>query len=228
MFFVLVVGCLVVLFMFTRTIIQEIESFLPERKRIIIDSGLYGTNYRYSKFFERAKKNIIITGQNLRTLLNDENFLPFLRSKLETQPELNIKIVGTSYEILESLAERHANELARSIGQLKDWIEELDEQQRARVTVLFHPGASSLSSMIRDPDDDANGAAIFTAKWLTDVEPSNRIFCVIERWNTPEIFNKLFGGVEGMNIGTSKSLDEMFEHPKIARNISGGTDITQP
>jgi hypothetical protein len=48
---------------------------------------------------------------------------------------------------------------------------------------------------------------VFTPKWGTDQEPGNRIFCVVRKWENPEVFNKLFGHVAVMTGEGSISLE---------------------
>lgn len=50
---------------------------------------------------------------------------------------------------------------------------------------------------------------VFTPKWARDTEPGNRIYCVIERWENEELFNRVYGSIPAMLQRDSLSLQQM-------------------
>jgi hypothetical protein len=71
----------------------------------------------------------------------------------------------------------------------------LNEIQNHRVIILAHPGASSLSAIIRDRGSNERGVIVFTAKWATDAQPDHRLYGVIDRKTHGELFRVLDGYV---------------------------------
>jgi TIR domain-containing protein len=180
-----------------------------------------GTRLDYRKVVEDARQEIIITAQNMQSLLRVDP-LALFDDMLERKQKLKIDIILSPPEFFLFLSRRGLTALDRDVviaqyGDTLDALErfagELPDHKRSRVNICFHPGVSSLSAFIRDPMIDESGLAAFVPKWATDLDPGNRIFCLVRKADNRELFNKIVGHIEMMrNPLNSMTLKRMIAH----------------
>jgi len=169
-------------------------------------TSISSSSYDAIKLFDNRSKEIYLIGQNLRTVLANPDVLPHLQKQLQRNRKLELRIIISipgSIDYVHPDARRH---YFQTISELQRFYRALDEGCRRRVKMRAHAGAMSLSALIRDPASDERGIIVFTPKWATDLEPGNRIFCVVQKSANPEIFAKVFGHVSAMLLGEDLDL----------------------
>ncbi len=97
--------------------------------------------------------------------------------------------------------------LKQSVVDLTKFLDK--EPMKDRITLRFHPGATSLSAIGCDPRDQRRGIVVFTPKWALDVQPANRLYFVVERWEHDDLFNRLAGTIPAMVQNDSLTLDQV-------------------
>jgi len=175
-----------------------------------------GTRLNYRDITDDAKQHIIITAQNLQSLIHT-GLLSYLKTRVLENRDLRVDIILTVPEFFLALPrltlDREAlmKQFQDTLLRLDAFMKDLEQHPRSRVNVCFHPGVSSLSAMVRDPDDDRNGIIGFVPKWATDLEPDNRVFCLIRKSDNRELFQKMVGHIGMMrNPSNSMMFDEML------------------
>jgi len=177
-----------------------------------------GTRLDYRKVVDDARQEIIITAQNMQSLLRADP-LTLLSKILEERPQLKLDIILVPPEFFLFVSHKGLDRDA-VIAQYADTLDALDKfarnlsvQKRARVNICFHPGVSSLTSFVRDPAIDESGVIAFVPKWATDLDPDNRIFCLVRKSDNRELFNKMVGHIGMMrNPFNSITLEQMIPH----------------
>lgn len=176
---------------------------------------------KISAVLDEHTEEVIVVAQNLQTLLRND-ILTALRPILEKKGNSQILIVLSVPEFFTGISTNQHEDLqyleqfANTIQQLNRFKFSLKEAQKPRFRVFFHPGASSLSALIRDPADKHRGVLIFTAKWTTDTEPDSRVVCIVDRETNDYLFQRLIGHIPIMaDKAHSPDLEEMIK--KVAR-----------
>jgi len=169
------------------------------------------------RLLDPQTKEVIIVGQNLQTLLKNGLLRP-VRALLDNGVD-RVTFVVTIPEFYDTLAEQddvrkknYLKELATSVKTLDDFKSSLNAIQNPRVIILAHPGASSLSAIIRDRGSNERGVIVFTAKWATDAQPDHRLYGVIDRKTHGELFRVLDGYVpELIKPNVTMELPQLIE-----------------
>lgn len=208
------VGLILVSLLLVRSLASDLwNAFLRER-RIVCGSAQAGTSYDYHHLLERDPREVIVVVQNMRTLLSDKDYLPsiskWLARNKDRHPSLTF-ILSTPKALgaLSSVARDH---LKQTVVQLSTFLD--TEPLRDAITVRCHSGANSLSAFVCDPKSRERGLVVFTPKWAIDVEPANRLYCVIERWEHEDLFNRLCGTIPAMTQSESLTLDQVSRELK--------------
>ncbi len=195
---------------------------LKTRFKIKADFGL-----RIQDVVDDAARELIITAQNLQSLLR-QDVLQLIRTMLENNTTFKCEIVLTVPGFFAGIAlggedlSRYQKEFVNSVFQLHQFSAQLDDSLKSRFQVRYHPGASSLSSLIVDPTDTSRGRLYFVVKWATDQEPESRMFCLVERSSQPDLFLRLYGHVSTMtNPANGLGLDVMTQQAIALCNILG-------
>ncbi|MHC4479001.1 MAG: hypothetical protein ACYTEL_25525 [Planctomycetota bacterium] len=213
----MVVGLGLFVLILFRSGLKDFLGFFPQRRKIIAGLGHQGTPFYFLKFLDFKSEKLIITGQSLRTLLADSKFLPRIGDLLNSQRE--ITLILTTFEAIKGINRGEAPHYRQTIQDLCNFVAGLKQSQRDRLSIHFHPGVSSLSTLIRDPHKTKRACLVFTPKFANDVEPQNRIYCAVSKREQRELFNKIYGGIDGMTQADSLGLDDMR---KIISETQGG------
>jgi hypothetical protein len=214
----LLLGLLLFLIILIKQLFSDIYNIFYGANNIFCGTGQYGTKYDLINFIKSDTKQLYVIGQNIRTLLSNED----LKQKLKKFIEKNgteLTIILSPYKILEKVFPLAAEHLKQTVIDLRNLYFDLSEEQRKRFKIYFNPGTISLSAFIRDPaDKNARGVIVFTPKWSFDSSPGNRMYCVIEKWENKNCFDNIFGGVGRMIQSDSLSLKDMCEQLNIEYN----------
>ena len=151
----------------------------------------------------------------MRTLLSDKNYLPSISKWLNRnkQHTPSLTFILSTPKALGALSATARDHLKQSVVQLRAFTE--TEPLREAITIRFHSGANSLSAFVCDPKSRERGIVVFTPKWALDVEPANRLYCVIERWEHEDLFNRLCGTIPAMTQSESLTLDQACAELKV-------------
>lgn len=208
----LVFGIILLPFVLVRSIFRGLEDAFYHEEQIICGIGVADTPYSWQHLLDEKCKEIILVGQSLKTLFAQKEFRERIVTLMESSQPPRIKIIMTVPEIMLAI---HGDQVGyhgfiETVRDLRNiYYDKLVKSKREMLSVHFHPGASSLSAIIRDPDDTKRGILVFTPKWATDRESQNRMFCVLEKWRHQILFKKLYGHVSDMTRSESGSLQEM-------------------
>lgn len=200
-------GLFLIGLLIARSLVSDVWNVLVQEQRIVCGSGQAGTSYDYSSLLSKNPKEVFVVAQNMRTLLSDPDYLPCISRWLgrNKDREPSLAFVLTTPEVLGALNPTAMEHLMQSVVQIKAFLDK--ESMRDRITVRFHPGAASLSAFVCDPKDRRRGTLVFTPKWALDSQPANRLYCVIERWEHNELFNRVAGTIPAMVQIDSASLN---------------------
>lgn len=179
-----------------------------EARLIPCGLGQRGSPQDFRNFADRTTREWILVAQNLRNLLSRSNFLPHVRRLLASGA--TIKLVLATPEIMKAIGPKPLRHLVQSVNDLKKFYFSLSSpRQKRRLKVYFNEGAISLSVQVRDPDNPARALLVFTPKWATDIEPENRLYCVLDGRHHKILFDKLYGPIPGMMQSDSRNLRQM-------------------
>lgn len=159
------------------------------------------SSYDVSRFFDSRSREVYVIGQNLRTILSNPKALPHLRNLILKNKNLRVHIIISVPGSVDHAHQDFRSHYFQTVSELQEFYVGLDEECRQRVIMRAHAGATSLSALIRDPEHDERGVIVFTLKWATDLEPGNRVFCVVRKTENSDIFAKLMGHVSTMLLG---------------------------
>lgn len=173
------VGLILIALLLARSLVSDLWNGLAHEKRIICGSGQAGTSYDYHSLLSRNPKEVIVVAQNMRTLLSDKDFLPSISAWLARNKDrgASLTFILSTPMLLGAHSAKAKEHLRQSVIDLKRYLEK--EPLREMINIRFHPGANSLSAFFCEPKSKSQGIVVFTPKWALDVEPANRLFCVI-------------------------------------------------
>ena len=217
---VLLVGFVAVILVLILSLGQSFYSIYWPEKRIVSDLDVSGSRYSFESILESKASEIFIIGQNLRTLMGTQGFKKKIETLLNNIEGPRIWFIGATWDGMKAISPECAYHFLETIGDFKD-LYELSGNQTDRLRVRFHPSAISLSCIIRDPENDKRGILVMTPKWSRDADPRNRHYCVIERWEYKDIFNRVSGHRDAMTQADSLRLRDMSQI--IIKDIANGT-----
>jgi len=189
---VVLVGLMAVFIIVLQSVGNALYGVLWPEKRIVSDLGVSGSRYSFEHLLDEKSHEIFIIGQNLRTLMSTQGFKARIKMLIQKNKELKIWFIGATYNGMKEISKECAEHFDNTLKDFKEIYEELGEKAD-KLYVRFHPSAISLSCIIRDPDDDKRGILVMTPKWARDADPANRHYCVIEKWEYRELFNRVAG-----------------------------------
>lgn len=210
-----VLGAVLLIFILLRSVFGDLHNVLDIDPKIPVGTGIEASSkYGFRNFADGATDELFIIGQNIRTLLSDRENLEHVAKLLRKNPVFVVTFILTTDEAMCAISPHPPTEtmieFKQTIRELSELIESLvTEDEKQRVRVHFHRGASSLSAIIRDPKKENRAEMVFTPKWSTELEPTNRVYCVVRRWENPDIFKKLYGFINILTGVQSLPLSEM-------------------
>lgn len=205
---VLIAGLLVVLLVVLQSVGNGLYGLIWPEKRIESNLGVSGSRYSFEHLLDDKSEEIFIIGQNLRTLMSTTGFKERIKQLLQKNKGLKIWFIGATYEGMKAISTECAEHFSDTLKDFKELYEDLGDNA-AELRVRFHPSAISLSCMIRDPNNDDRGILVMTPKWARDAEPANRQYCVIEKWEYRDLFNKVAGHRVAMTQADSQRLKDI-------------------
>lgn len=131
--------------------------------------------------------------------MGDENAPPtpfhqLVVSTLKRSANTSIYLIVAPFELLETMLPNSKSDLhERSASRLKMLKHDprLSSQERARLHIFDHRGATFLSLALRDPNTtDRRGLAVVTPRWFSDEAGPQRMYFAIEEVVAPEVFKK--------------------------------------
>lgn len=209
------VGLILIALLIARLLVSDLWNGFSHEKRVVCGSGQAGTPYDCRYLLSKNPKEVFVIAQNMRTLLFDKDYLPCISQWLTRNKdrEPSLTFVLSTPQVLGALNPTARDHLKQSVVELKEFLK--TEAMRDRITIRFHPGTSSLSAIVCDPKSKHRGILVFTPKWAMDVEPANRLYCVIERWEHDDLFNRIAGTIPAMVQSDSLGLDQVCAELKI-------------
>jgi len=214
------VGFAVVLLVLFQSLGHAIYGFFWHEKRIVSDLGVSGSKYSFEKILDSKAKEIFVIGQNLRTLMSSPGFKEKIKELIDAPNGPIIWFIGSSWDGMKAISPECAHHFLDTLGDFRELYEYLGDQND-KLLVRFHPSAISLSCIIKDPDNDKRGLLVMGPKWARDADPANRHFCVVERWEHRDIFNRVAGHRIAMTQADSLRLKDMSI--SIKRDIDDGS-----
>lgn len=204
---VIILGPAMLFLILLRSSLSDALGFFSHPRRIVAGLGHEGSPYYFSKLLDDSCEKVIITAQNLRTLLSDANFLPTIGRLLIKG---RVTIILTTYETMKAINPAAVSHFIQTVKELRDFVSQLNAPERDHLKICFHPGAASLSVIVRDPHVKKRACVVFTPKCSNDEQPGNRIFCFISKHDNEDLFNRISGSTDGMRQADSISLDTVI------------------
>jgi hypothetical protein len=148
-----------------------------------------------------------LAGYSRRGHLSDRRFIPKVFSLLAEQGLEKLRILLTVPGFFAGIAKdgecstegkEYAEQYAESVAVLRMLETNLQGAQKRKPEVGFHPGASSLSTIVTDMDSAKRAKMFFTPKWATDHASRNRVFCEVTMRRHKALFQKMTEHIEVM------------------------------
>lgn len=153
-----------------------------EKNHIYCGINIKNSKYNLKFFAERTSHQLILAGPNLYVVLNDTQYgnllLDCCKKGIKVQLFLGDRATLRAFGYV---GERDLEKSARRILSLR---ERIPNEVQENFEAFFHPGTSTLSATISDPDDE-HGILTFTPRWAIDYDPNKRLFCVLEKSKHP-------------------------------------------
>jgi hypothetical protein len=208
------------------------------------------TRFRFSTFFAEGDE-FILTGTNFGDQVGDRGTPPGLLHQLvvkalKRSPSTSVYLVVAPFELLEKMIPNSIADLkCRSAARLKMLQHDprLTPQERSRLHIFDHRGATFLSVALRDPNAQTErlGLVVVTTRWFRDEAGPQRMFFAVEEASAPEVFkafirpiypsikieetslalqtDRTMGGrnidqiCAALNVSDDPFLEELSEHP---------------
>ena len=190
-----VLGIVVLFSVALRGLARALLDLLYSETRITAGLGVHDSPYSFSQLIDAKCEQVLIAGHNLRALL-DAGLTERLSFLLQSNPKATITLICATYDCMRAVNPIGAEDLTRSVRDLSGWAAKLSLERRARVHIFFHPGAVSLSCLIRDPRNRKRAVAVFTPRWAIDRNAGLRLFCAIEKREHRSLFETIYQGIQ--------------------------------
>jgi hypothetical protein len=158
------------------------------------------TRFRFNDFFSVGDE-FVLTGTNFGDQMGDPGTEPGLLHQLIVKTLISnsravVYLVIAPYELLEIMWEKGKDDLRdRSAMRLKMLQHDprLSEEQRGRLHIFDHIGATSLSMALRDPSATGapRGLVVVTPRWYRDEAGPSRMYFAVEQSQNREAFGAL-------------------------------------
>ncbi len=190
---------------------RSLQMMIRPEKRIVSYLGNGSPTYSIKKIMDVKFKKLYIIGQNLLTITSSSEFHDRLKKRFEkakTDNDLHVYLIGATYDGMKVIGSECAQDFQETLKNIKFLYDQIPEASK-RLSVCFHPSAISLSAIVRDPQERSRGLAIFTVKWAKDNNPDDRLQCVVEKAEHPDLFGKIAGHLRAMTEGYSMKLSDI-------------------
>jgi hypothetical protein len=215
---------------FPKDLMRQVEilnaAFTREQEKKearLIPCGLAQRNspYHFLNFADDDTRDLYMVAQNLRTRLDDPDFLPRVEQLLKGGTK--VTLVLTTWEAIQAIqVPQGKTDFRRSVRELQEFFFKLSSAQQPLLNVRFHKAAASLSVQVRDPDkESARALMVFSPKLATDTDPENRPYFALDRREHKELFDKLYRDIPLMTQAGSISLRQMCRRLGISRPKKG-------
>ncbi len=171
---------------------------------IVGGTTISGTQYDLFSLFDRDARDCVIVAQNLRTLIGPR-FLEHMKLTLERGA--TIVMILTTLEAISAISDVARDHYIQTIRDLTQFVGGLSREQRERFRICFHPRATSLSATVRR--DKHRERIIFAPRFATDTDADNRVFCVVDRRDNREIYDRLIGHLSYMMQPGAQTLESI-------------------
>jgi TIR domain-containing protein len=196
---------------------------------LLIESGteVKNSRFKFRAFFAQGNE-FILTGTNFGDQMGDRDTPPSLLhqlvvSTLKRDPSTCVYLVIAPFELLDmmlpnSMFDLQGRSASRLLMLAKD--PRLMPEERARLHIFDHRGATFLSVALRDPNSiDRRGLAVATPRWFSDEAGPQRMFFAIEESAAPEVFRKFIEPLYPRIKVEEKRLAEQPDRTLGGRNI---------
>jgi hypothetical protein len=189
-----------------QSLVNGLRKGIPASKREKSDAATWfieggvdirHTRFRYKSFFATGDE-FILTGTNFGDQMGDRGTPPGLLHQLvvatlKRSAQTTVFLVVAPYELLEKMVPNSIADLkGRSASRLKMLQHDprLSPQERSRLHIFDHRGATFLSVALRDPGypSERRGLAIATSRWFKDEAGLHRMFFAVEEASAQEVF----------------------------------------
>jgi hypothetical protein len=190
--------------------LQTTQRVVPAENHILAGPAIFDSaGYSRLDLMERTRKELILAGPNLRSWLSDEESK---RGLVATVRERGVRVtlILATYETLRAVSPEGAIHLRASVDDIRGMFDQLDQTERRLMPAYFHVGASTLSSVIIDPETP-QCILFFSPRWAIQYLPQDRMTCVVDKKiNDERLFKSIYNSVLLMTQGDAKSIEEML------------------
>jgi len=212
-------------------LVREIAGSISVTATSLIEGGTEAKSSRYGfgLFFAQGRE-FILTGTNFGDQMGNRGEPPTefhqLVVKTLKRPEApSIFLVLAPFELLKLMVENAYFDLkARSAARLQMLARDprLTQEERSRLHIFDHRGATFLSVAIRDPGTGTqSGLAVATPRWFGDQTGPHRMFFAIQEHSAPLVFKRFIEP-----IYSSIRIDEARLSAQADRTL-GGRSVEQ-
>jgi hypothetical protein len=189
--------------------LQVGQKVVPSDDHILAGPAIFDSaGYTRRDLMDRATRELVLAGPNLRSWLSDEESKRGLIA-LVKERQVRVVLILATYETLSPIAPEGAVHLRESVKDIMNMFDVLDAAEKELMTAHFHVGAATLSAVFVDPATP-NGILFFSPRWAIQFLPQDRLTCVIDkRINSDALFKAIYNGVLLMTQGDAKSVAEM-------------------
>jgi len=190
--------------------LQVTQRLVSSEDHILAGPGIFDTEeYSREHLLKRAKHELILAAQNLRSWLSDSTTKQGLLRLVKETP-VNVTFIMATYETLRPLAREGAEHLRNSAEDVKEMLEQLTAAEHPRMKAFFHPGATTLSAIFIDPNS-SDGILFFNPRWAIQFLPQDRLTCVIDKSvNSVELYKAIYNSVLLMTQRDALSVEDML------------------
>ncbi len=187
-------GFLFFLLLFSKSLCQDYHSIQWPAKRLECGQG-QKDEYRHLNLLDVSTGDVMIIGPNLHGSLVQEEVREKLVHIVTEQSGYVTLILGTKKVFEAVYGGNGIADMKTSLENLRDiYVHKLKtDEQKKRFRVVFVGEVGTLSATIRDQNsnDVARSIAVLNPRWGKELNPDERLYCVIEKWEYPELFGYL-------------------------------------
>ena len=189
---ILIVSIPIITVFFFQAFLQAIYGIIYQEKSLVSGSDVSTTRYNYKHMIDRYAKEIILVSQNFRGAINSA-FKEKAKELIDRGGR--VILVGTTRRAMAEICkgdDRAVRHFLSSLSDIKEVYLSVKEVNRCNLYVQFHPSASSLTAFFRDPFHHSKNRNILIIgpKFAQDKNKQDRLYCVIENWEYPDLFHQ--------------------------------------
>jgi hypothetical protein len=188
-FYYYIIGILAILIISINAAKNDISNLTKDNiiENKVLGVGQEASDYSFEKITKGLNEEIIIVGQNLRTLLASEKNKKRIIKLLDDG--IRVTFLIAKKETLEKVYPK----AAKHIDDTYDDINSIYRTTRRKELFCVYYNDNTLSMSLIYADKTSGGIIVINPKWFYDNEPLNRIYIVISEKENPVPYNKIKG-----------------------------------